>query len=543
MRRTWLAVLLLPLFVVTIATVRAGDKTDDVPSVVVRVKSLNALLQNLNLVVKLVGQEEAANQIEGLIKSKIGKTGINGIDPARPIGAYVRYGKEIDALSGAVLIPVADQASILTLLDNLGVSYKKDKDGVYTHKTNQNVDVYFRFAHQYLYITSVNADSIQQKNLPDPAKALAMSGDATISVLARVDRIPADARQIALFKLEETIQEAKVKDLPNETPTQKAFRIAILDDLHRMAKNVINQASDVRLDIDVNDKSKELAVNLSITGKPGSELAKSIQDLGNIKSPLAGMVKKDLAFQGAFHFKLTGAMQKAFESVLSEATARSLEGIQDATKKKQAEMLFDSMMPTAKAGEYQLVLALLGPQTDRYTFVGALKLKDGVKLGATVHNLISDALKQIPEAERGKIQLDYAEVGSVKIHRFETPKTPALDALIDDVIGDKYLYVAFREDALFVALGKEALPTLRKVLARTDSAASAPLMVDIDVARLAKWLAHTPKQKDHASKFIAGGENSRVMLSLEGGTTLRASVRTHFNVLEFLVKTASEKQK
>ena len=44
--------------------------------------------------------------------------GLQGIDLKRPVGAYVRFGKELEDLSGAILIPVADQPAFLDLLDN-----------------------------------------------------------------------------------------------------------------------------------------------------------------------------------------------------------------------------------------------------------------------------------------------------------------------------------------------------------------------------------------------------------------------------------------
>ncbi len=538
MRR--ICLLTVPFLMCAVSAVHAGDKTADAPGIVVRIQSLDALLQNLNLVVKLVGQEEAANQIEAVIKSKVGKNGINGIDPARPIGAYVRFGKEIDQIGGAILIPVADETAILTLLDNLGVAYKKDQDGIYTHKTNKNVDVYFRFAHKYLYATSVSTESIQLKNLPDPAKALAIPGNATITVVARLDQISADAKRIAVENLQKSIQDAKASGLANETPAQQAFRAALLDDMSQFGKNVINDATDLRFDLDVNEKSRELTVNASITGRPQSELAKAIDALGKLKSPLAGMAKKDVAFQGAFHFTLPQATHRALESVIDEAAAKSLAGIQDASKKKQAKALFDAMMPSVKAGEKQIVAAVLGPTADRYTFIGAVKLKDGAKLGTEIRGLIAEAVQQSAPADKGKIQLDFDTFGSTQIHKLEVPKNAATEQLIDEIAGDKYLYLAFRDDAMFLAFGKDSLAVLKSGLANTAAVDSTPLLFDADVIRLAKWLAQTPKQKDHAAKLLAAGDNSRIRVSIEGGTTLRATARLHFSVLEFLMKTAKE---
>jgi hypothetical protein len=502
----------------------------------VRVKSLNALLQNLNLVVKLVGQEEAAQQIEGLVKSKIGKMGLEGIDPSRSFGAYVRFGKAIDEITGAILIPMVDEKTFLTLLDNVGVNYAKDKDGIYTHKTNKNVDLYFRFAHQYLYITSVNTESIQNKNLPDPAKALAIPGDATISLVARVDQIPNDAKLIALAQLEEAILAAQRKEQPGQTKLQEAFRVALLSDFQKLGSSLIREAAEVRFDLDISDKTKEMTVNFTVTGKPGSDLAKTIKNIGDLKSPLASMVKKDVAFQGALHFALPDALNKAFINVITEVKDNALKGIQNDTKKDQAKALFEAMMPTAKAGELQIVAAVLGPKAQRYTFIGALKLKDGDKLGRTVHDLLKEALKDIPADQRGMIQLDFDRVGAIQIHKFVLPKDPKIDKIISGVAGDNQLFLAFRDDALFLALGKEALATLKTALAKKDSAGSQPLVFDFEVARMALLMAQTQEHKDLAGKLFPDGENGRVRLTIEGGANLSAHLQMRLNVLEFLAK-------
>jgi hypothetical protein len=539
MRRIWLAVFCVPLLFLLAPEARGGDKAADTPTVVVRVKSLDALLQNLNLVVKLVGQEEAAHQIEGLVKSRIGKKGLEGIDPARPFGAYVRFGKAIDEVNGAILIPMVDEKTFLTLLDNLSVNYAKDKDGIYTTKY-KNVDLYFRFAHKYLYITSVNTESIQNKNLPNPAKALALAGDATIAIVARVDQIPDDAKLIALAQLEEAIQAAqknsKVKknNDPIAAKIQEEFSTAVVTDFHTLVKGLIREAAEVRFDLDINDKTKEMIVNFNITGKPGSDLATTIKRMGDLRSPLAGIAKNDAAFQGALHFALPKAINNAFGSLINELE-KSLPEFKDPKKRDQAKKFLDDIAPTVKAGEFQVVAAMLGPQQDRYTFVAALKLKDGDKLGKTVHDLLKDALQNVPADQRGKFHLDFDSVGSVKIHKFEVPKDAKINKLIDEIAGDNQLYLAFRDDALFLALGKDALATLKTALAKTDSAASLPLVFDFDVGRMAVLMAQKQEHKDLAAKLFPAGENGRVRLTIAGGTSLNARLQMRLNVLEFLV--------
>jgi hypothetical protein len=520
----------------------AGDKTADIPAVVVRIKSLNALLENLNLVVKLVGQDDAALAIEGVIKSKIGKMGLQGVDPARPFGGYVRFGKSIDDVNGAILIPISDQKTFLKLLEDQNLEVAKGKDDIYTYKTNKNIDVYFRFAQQYLFITSVNTESIKGKNLVDPAKALTITGDATISVAARLDRIPNDVKLIVLEHLKETMVAAKKNAPLAESKVQEAFRVALLDDVQRLGAALIRDAGEVRFDLDVSEKTKEMTVNLSVAAMPNSDLAKSIKSLGDLKSPLAALATKDAAFHGAVHFSLPAALNQALSDVVDETAQKSLEGIQDPLKKKQADTLFKALLPSAKSGEFQAVAVALGPKDKHYTFVGAVKLKDALKLGSTVHDLIQDALKTIPEDQRGKIQLDFDKAGAIAIHRFEIPKNPALDKLTGEVAGDKYLYLAFRDDALFVALGKEALPSLKNALAQKEAVASLPLVFDFDVARMAPLMAQTDEHKALAAKLFPAGQSGRVRLSIEGGSSLSARLQMQLNVLEFLMKVTQKPQ-
>lgn len=539
MRRTLLAVFILSWFAFLAPLIQAGEKVAETPAVVVRVKSLDALVQNLQLVVELVGQKEVAQQIEGLVKSKIGKKGLEGVDPSRPFGVYARFGKEFDDIKGAILIPIVDEKTFLTLLDNVGVAYQKDRDDIYTHKA-QNVDLYFRFAHKYLFVTGVKTDSIQLKNLPDPAKALAVGGDATLSVLARVEHIPDAAKLIALEKLKEAIEAGKSQKQPNESAVQKAFRLALLDDFYKLAAGVIREAAEVRFDLDVADNNKDLSVRFNVAPKPGSELAKTIKNIGDLKSPLAGLAKTDLAFQGSLHFALTDSLNNAFVKVIEETRDGAIKGIQDETKKAQARTLFDALMPTAKAGEFQAVAAVIGPKQDHYTLLGALKLKEGNKLGKAVHDLLKDALMNIPAEQRDKIKLDFDSVGAIKIHKFEVPKDANLDKLIENVAGDNQLYLAFREDALFLALGKDSLAVLKAALTKSDSAASQPLLFDFDVARMAKLMAQTKEQKDLAAELFPPGKSGNVRLSIDGGTNLNVQLRMQLNVLRFLSKLKNE---
>src|SRR5438045_2837626 len=125
--------LLLPVLVLVIvpAAAKAQVKTTP-PTIVVRVNSIDSLINYVKFLASLAGQKDAARQVEGLIKTKIGEKGLEGVDAGRPFGFYGRIGKELDDISGAILLPIADEQAFLNLLKNLNVQIIKGGDGIHT---------------------------------------------------------------------------------------------------------------------------------------------------------------------------------------------------------------------------------------------------------------------------------------------------------------------------------------------------------------------------------------------------------------------------
>lgn len=539
MRARGLCGLAVLFLVLTAATARAGaPKPDTPPAIVVRVGSLDAVLQNVKLLVSLAGREEAARQIEGLVKGKVGPKGLEGIDTNRPVGAYVHFGKKIEEVSGAVLVPIADEKSFLALLENLNVLFTKDKKGIYTIQTGKVSDVYFRFANGYAYFTGISANNLLDERLPDPRTVLAGAGSATVSAVVRLDLIPETAKALAQSQLEESLNKERAKKQPGETAAEKAFRVALLDEISKTVAALMKEGGAVRLDINVDKAKRDFAVKFSLAGKSGSALTRSLEALGRAKSPFAGILTKNVAFLGALDLSLPGEVKKAFLRVVDDAVEKSLAGIGDEKKKRQAEELVAVLMPSVKGGEFDGFLGLVGPTDKQYTLLSGLKLRDGAKVERTMRGLVEDALKQMPDAQKKYIKLDFAKVGGVTIHRFELAAAAGgKDALaFEALLGDRMLYVAFREDAVFTALGKGSLKVLEQAVASKGTAVAPVFVLKLDAARMAPVLAKTPEHRDLARKLFTGGADSEIRLVIEGGPALTIRLEMQLTALEFFAK-------
>lgn len=538
--RWWSGVLLAILCVLPTAAQAGQNPAADEPTVVVRVKSIETVLRNFKLLARLAGREEAGNQVEGLFQAKVGKQGLEGIDPKRPLGAYVRFGKELENLGGAILIPIADKQSFLTLLENLNVQVAKGKGDIYTVQTNQNFDLYLRFANQYAYISAVSTDNLADKNLLDPAQVLGGKEGPAIAATVRLDRVPQAAKFLALAKLEEDLQAAQAKAPPKESPAEREFRLAVTRQLVESIKDVLQHGQKAQLAINLDEQAKQFVLELTLNAQPGTELDKTLKAIGQRKSPFADDLKKTAAAQGILNVALTEPVRKAFANVLEDAAKKSLADIRDDSKRKQAEQFFRALRPTATKGTLDAFFTMVGPVDKHYTLLAGVQLEDGQKVGQEVRELIADALKDALAAQKDKIHLDAATAGGVKVHKFELPKEPKNKELFD-LVGDNELYLAFTKDAVYAALGREALATLKQSI-ETDAAGVSPaFLFSFDVARMAPIIAKTPEQQQLAAKLFQPGEDATVRFVVEGGPTLTARLTMKLSALEYFAKAKEAK--
>jgi hypothetical protein len=535
MRRIWTCGFLLLALPMLTPSARAGDKTDE-PTVVIRVKSLDTVLQNLKLLATLLGREQAAQDIQALIKAKVGAQGLQGVDLDRPVGAYVRFGKELEDLAGALLIPVADQAAFLTLLENFGLNPSKGKDGIYTLQTKQNIDLYLRFAKKYAYVSGINTENLSDKNLLDPAKVLAGADDSVISATVRLDQVPDAAKLLVMASLEQSLQAEEDKAPPGESAVQKQLRTAITRQFSRTVSDTLKDGQRVQVDISLAKDKKDLALRLSLTGRAGTELAKTIADAGKSKSPFAGLMTQNAAFRGSIDAHLPPAIHKAFVQAIQDAAQKGLGDISSEAKRKEAQKLFDALMPTVKSGQLDAFFGMSGPVNNHYTLLAAIKVENGAELGAVVHDLLASERKSLSPAEQQKIQLDVDSVGAVKIHKLELPRDVKTGKFLDDLPGDSNLYVAFRKDAILLALGQKSLGTLKEAIA-ADQPGTVPLLqFDFNVARMASSLAQTAEQKALAAKLFTAGKDGKIQVTVDGGDALTVRLHVALDVLEFFAK-------
>jgi hypothetical protein len=530
MRLRWFSVPALLGLLVASLPAQAQEKQGSPPMVVVRIRSIDTVFSNAKLLAKLVGKEELGRQVEGIIKAKTGPNGLDGIDTKRPLGFYTKVGSDLSDVAGVALIPISDEKAFLGLLENLNFPATKGENGIYKIEPNGPlpVELDFRFANNYAYVTAINLDAISKANLIPPATLFPPKQNAMVSATIRIDQIPDVAKQIALQQIDDALAKEKEKKLPGETDKAREMREKTLDAIGNDMAAVIREGKNLSALLDIDAAKQQVKAEISLSAKPDTKLATRFEDLGKSKSLFGGLAAKTNAAAALVHVAVPTELRQAFIAAVEEGVKKGLAKETDEGKRAQARKFLLSLEPTLKAGELDTTFILRGPSEDKhYTVIAGLKLKDGLEVEKTLRGI----LKDLPPAERAMIKLDTESAGDVKIHQIDAQSK--YDRKAREALGDNPIYIAFRSDAALLTLGTGGLNAIKEAVA-AEPTVTAPVQLQISLARLAPAFARTEQQKDVVRKVFGPDNAGQIRVTLEGGPAVRLRLTADLSVVQFL---------
>jgi len=535
MRTRMLGLAALACAVIVPSAARPDDAkaSQKAPALIVRLRSFNSTIADLSYLAAQVGKEEEAKQAVELLKERIGKNGLDGIDVDKPIGGYVFAGPNGTDSYGAFMLPIKDEEAVLKVLANNGLKVDKGKDGLYTIKDDRiRAPIFFRFANGYAYVAPLSEAGLAKTKLLPPSEVLPESEKALVSATIRIDQIPDSIKEIGLAQLGFRVADIREQHAERGTPAQKDLIDKTSKEANAQVKSIVNDGRELTLRVDVDRKNADLAVTVSFDGKPGTKLASSIADLGKNESLFAGLRGKDPAFSILLAYALPERIQKAIGPAIDEAIKDAVEKAKDETHKQLAEKLARALAPSLKAGEIDAAVELRGPSANKhYTLVGGIKLKSGEEIEKTLKELVTN----LPQQVRDMVKLDAEKAGSVNIHRLE------FDHFMDDnareVFGNGAVFVAVRSNAIYFAGGENGLEAIKAALAAKPAAAGL-FQLDVSLAHLAPLMAReqpaAPKAAEDA--FAKNPGQDKISVRVTGGKAIKAEVHVKTAVLKFLAE-------
>lgn len=497
------------------------------PTVEVRLRSVNDLLDRGEYLGGLVGKEDFVRQGRELIKtlSAEGK-GVEGVDPKRPFGAYATIKTDIANSSVVVMVPIADRDRFLQMLkERLSVEPEKGDDGTLKANVPLLNDIVLRFANDYLYIGRTAKD-LNKATLPTPKAFFATDDGSALSVLVRIDRIPADLKTAAIGQFELAVQRA-LMEKGGTNPVTRKIASFMAEGFVGTVKDVIEDGKHLSIKVFVDPKADDLTAELVLTAKDGTALAKQITGLEGKTSIPAGIVGTKGAVVGTARLGLTADGKKQLASTVDEIAGELVKQVGQ-NERELVKRVLGTLTPTLKAGELDAAVSVSGPDAKgRYVLLGAAAIKGGKE----IEKLAKDLATLIP-GNAGEFTFDAEKVGAFSLHKIEIKQGG--DEL-ERIFGSKTIWMATTDDHIAVSFGPDASALKQGLKAQ---AASVPLLgIDVSVSKLIPLLKPGIKADELKAvmKDVFGGNSpsgkDTVTVRVTGGTALTGKMQVKGSVI------------
>jgi hypothetical protein len=523
----------------------ASTRTAPAQVLVVSAPSVDAVLGDLEYLIKAVAPDEdsARQALMGLEQFKDPKT-VPGLDRTRPVGVWADLPAEQGQPPSVVAaIPVTDLDAFLKALVNFGVAVDPDAGAPgFSHKINAPggaVSLYVVKGGNYAYFSLLPTGAEKLAALTPEAWRPKRAGASLLSLVARIDKVPDQYKQMALDQIEQAAQ-AEQQRKPDESDAEFRARSTGARLAMDAFKSFLNDSQTLSLDLAVDRQRGELATEMVLSARDGTTLAHSLsgfagrssrfQALGDAKAPMAAWV----------NLPIPKELSTILGDALDQGRKEAVEQAKSDDEKKAIGAVLDALRPTVTDDQVDLGLALQGPfagQDGKPTLVlvGGLRVRDGAKL----EQAFREAVKAAPNKENVEITFDaFKAADGTPVHRFKGP----IDEDARRTFGDAEAFVAIRNDAVVFSFGEKAREAIEKALAAAArpaaTQAEAPVALVVHVAGIAPVMEGDQREAaQQAAQAAFGGANAgkdRVQLVLRAeGATLHLRLSMDVPALKF----------
>jgi hypothetical protein len=517
---------------------------DDPPGAVVplffaQVASLDRLIEDARELAAGFGKKSVFEDILQKARKLVSTEGASGFDSGKPWSAYVRVSDRGDMATVVLLLPMRKEASFRRLLQDIGLqelsqtgdltAYRLPREAVTQAigpgKVQLPEQVYVRFADDYAHICLVGDPNLLTGTRLLPAAGLfAPRRGKLLSATLRIDRLPPPWRERLL---------AGAKDIdklipPSDQAIVRTYATAFAAKLTEYTTNLINGGRNLTLDVALNPRSDNLALDLYLQGRKDSPLAAGLAELSKTPSLFGDLALEDAVLSLFVNVRFPRELRLMLPLLVSEATRLTLRDATEEDRRKH-EPMFRVVGETFAAGELDAGMILRSRGEGNPASVLA-----GVKVpnGEALNRLFRDLVGELDKGARDLFELDAVDLGGVKAHRFRVQEQ--FTDSFRKVHGDNPVYYAFRKDALLATSGAEGKQTLVRAIA-LKSRPSPLALVTLNFRELILLLPVLGEDAPLARQQLTAEHPGRMRFELAGGDALRLHIGMELAALRFMI--------
>ncbi len=467
-----------------VASITGALAQDLKPVAVVSIASVEETLADVGYITSVAGMEDA-----GKTARLFGSALTSGMDKKRPAGLYV-VPKDGD-FHAIAFLPVSDLKQLLEIHKEYVGEPRDAGGGILEIGLDRSAFIKEQGGWAFVAESSEHLTGLPQ----DPLKLLGdLPKNYNIALRILVQNVPQELRQTFLdeikFGLERTLDQQQGANVDREA-LERTAKSSL-----KSIEQYFTEAEEVLVGWAVDAAAKRTHIDVNVTAKEGTELAKQMAMNVDAKSAFTGVLLPDAAITLNASAKLSESdiaqAQTAFKTIRDQATAKidddpNLKPEQRGVAKEVVSKLFDVLEETAKTGKIDGGFALvLAPKS--ISMVGGGYVVDGPAFERSIKEIVNLG-KNSPDFP--KVQLNAGSHGGITLHKlsFAVPQEPEARELLGEKL-DAVLGIGPK--SVYFAAGKDAESLLKKVIdqsAQAGQKAVPAAQLNVSVLPILKFMA------------------------------------------------------
>jgi hypothetical protein len=516
--------------------------TSNAQTIVVTAKSSAELSDDLEYLIKTVVPKD--NPIVQVALDALGqvKSGavLKGLDRSRGFGLAVTLPRNFGAgepPSIVAAVPVSDLGQFLESLNVLGLAVD-DQPGVagFSHKVtapNGNPPLFVVQSKGYAFFSVVPDGADRIKAMDPTSWKPKRRAETAVSAKIRLSEVTDAFKDQVLNQLEANINQQNERE-PGEKDNEFMARLVGQKASLDAFKSLIRDGDEIALDFDLSRKTSELALELAISARPNTTLAKALLALRGRRSLFQGL-SKDAVIGAWASLPVATELRNGLSDSFDQAVKAGLKGVDSEEDKKLITRLAELTKSSLYAPEIDLGFALqekspVAQGAPNFVMLAGMKVKNGREF----ERLVRAAAAKNGFVKDFNINFDVAKAADgTAIHRLSASNGEE-GAEVAKRFGKTSLFFAIRDAAVLASFGESGLAPLQRSIERFSgphvAGSDEPVSAVIHAADFAGFAAKNEDEVRRASADVFRGEDAkrdRVHLGLteaNGGIRIRLAV-------------------
>jgi hypothetical protein len=503
---------------------------------VVTIRSPQALLADFRYIAPLVNAEPAVAQLDAFLTMHPRLKSLDGVDANRPCGLYVNWPdneRDVTDFKFPVVffVPVTDEKKFLAIPEELGFAPKRVKEGHYSLTVLGLAQLQLRFAHGHAFIAP--KPEWLEAALPNPADFLPSGARDNLLVASlRCEQFPpaAAAHLSNIFEqAQKQINQGLGEDdrRPGETDAEYRRRRVARRNANNFSAAMTQataglgqQLREITLRVALDQAAHQVAVELAVVPRAGRPLANMANHVGEARSRFSGLTRK--APVGVFlHIPAAKGGELMPDLEPFSRAARDLVGSRN---RELVSKFMQVLIPTIATDGLDCFVTVTpsGPKFEP-TVLGGLKVRNGRKLD----HLVRDTYRDLSTNEKREVTVEWNHDGhaGARIHRVRFAG------------GDQDVFVAIRDDVVFVSTGPAALPILHQALDDFDKSTTSATPF-VEISGNSALIREQPEAMALVEKLVPAERRDKLFarITLRGGNDWRLRLEFSIDILRLLAE-------